>query len=127
MVFCFDFLKFADEVAHTRIVKDAWGHEYDISNIELVLTTSMLKLWKCYNSIEHYLQCCEENHYTFGITKTCPKELERTRGLNYQFIQSYRLSDEQIEELMEVVDYLKDVGKTISELRILGESVVGRK
>lgn len=110
MVFCFDFIEFADEVAHTRMVKDAWGNEVDISKVELILTTSMLKLWNCYESIEHYLKCCEENHYTFGIAKTCPKELESERDLNYQFIQSYNLSDEQIDELIEpTVTMIKDV------------------
>ena len=110
MIFCFDFLEFADNVAHTRMVKDAWGNEVDISNVELILTTSMLKLWKCYSSIEHYLECCEKNHYTFGVAKTCPKELESERDLNYQFIQSYNLNDEQINELIQpTVDDIKDI------------------
>lgn len=110
MIFCFDFLEFADNVAHNRMVKDAWGNEVDISTVELILTTSMLKLWKCYTSIEHYLECCEKNHYTFGIAKTCPKELESERDLNYQFIQSYNLNDEQINELIQpTVDDIKDI------------------
>lgn len=110
MVFCFDFIKFADEVAHTRIVKDAWGNDVDIYSVELILTTSMLKLWNCYQSIDHYLKCCKDNHYTFGIAKTCPKELEKERDLNYQFIQSYNLDDKQIEILIKpTVDMLKDV------------------
>lgn len=110
MIFCFDFLEFADNVAHTRMVKDAWGNEIDISTVELILTTSMLKLWKCYSSIEHYLECCEKNHYTFGVAKTCPKELESERDLNYQFIQSYNLNDEQINELIQpTVDDIKDI------------------
>lgn len=110
MIFCFDFLEFADNVARTRIVKDAWGNEVDLSRVELILTTSMLKLWNCYDSIEHYLSCCSENHYTFGITKTCPKALESRRNLNYQFIQSYDLTDEQIQELVQpTIDEIKDV------------------
>ena len=101
MVFTFDFIDFAEKVAHAYMVKDAWGHEVDIRNVELILTTSMLKLWNCYDSIEHYLSCCAENHYTFGVTKTCPKELESWRNLNYQFIQSYHLSDAQVAELVQ--------------------------
>lgn len=110
MVFCFDFLEFADNVAHNRTVKDAWGNEVDISTVELILTTSMLKLWNCYSSIDHYLECCEKNHYTFGIAKTCPKELEDERDLNYQFIQSYNLNDEQINELIQpTIDNIRDI------------------
>ena len=100
MVFTFDFLAFADEVAGTRITKDAWGNDVDLTNVELILTTSMLKLWDSYESCEDYLRNCVENGYTFGITKTCPKRLECERNLNYQFIQSYDLTDEQIEELI---------------------------
>ena len=53
MVFTFDFVDFAEKVAHNYIVKDAWGNDVDIRNVELILTTSMLKLWNCYDSIEH--------------------------------------------------------------------------
>lgn len=101
MIFCFDFIDFADNVAHSHMVTDAWGNRVDISTVELILTTSMLKLWKCYSGIDDYLNCCEKNHYTFGVAKTCPKELESERDLNYQFIQSYDLNDEQIEELIQ--------------------------
>ena len=100
MVFTFDFLDFADNVAGTRIIKDAWGNEVDLTNIELILTTSMVKLWDSYDSCEHYIKCCMENNYTFGITKTCPDEVESERSLNYQFIQSYDLNDDDIEELI---------------------------
>ena len=99
-MFTFDFIDFADNVAHTRMVKDAWGNEVDISTVELILTTSMLKLWNCYENLDHFLKCCAENHYTFGIAKTCPKQLENERDLNYQFIQSYNLDDEQVEDLI---------------------------
>jgi hypothetical protein len=101
MVFTLNFLDFADNVAHKYIVKDAWGQDVDIRNIDLVITTSMLKLWDSYNSIEHYLACCRENGYTFSVTKTTPKELENERNLNYQFIQSYEFSDEDIDELVQ--------------------------
>jgi len=61
----------------------------------------MLKLWDSYSSLEDYLSCCKENEYQFGIAKVCPRVLENERNLNYQFIQSYDLSDEDIEELIE--------------------------
>lgn len=100
MVFTFDFLDFADKVAGNRIIKDAWGNEVDLSNVELILTTSMVKLWDSYKSCDDYLANCQENHYQFAVTKECPEELESQRLLNYQFIQSYDLSDEDIDELI---------------------------
>ena len=110
MVFCFDFHEFAERVAGKRVVKDVWGNDVDIMGVELILTASMLKLWKCYKDLDHYLAFCRENHYTFGVTKVCPKELENWRGLNYQFIQSYHLTDEQVDELIQpTMDELNDV------------------
>lgn len=110
MVFTFDFLDFAEKIAGSYFVKDAWGNDVDIRNVELILTTSMLKLWDSYDSCEDYIRNCLENGYTFGIAKTCPKELEQERTLNYQFIQSYDLSDEDIGELIRpTMDEIKEV------------------
>lgn len=126
MVFTFDFLDFAEKIAGTYLVKDAWGNDVDIREVELILTTSMLKLWDSYASCEDYVRNCVDNGYTFGIAKTCPKELETERTLNYQFIQSYDLSDEDIEELIrptmeEIQDVLYgDATKTVLFLKGAG-------
>lgn len=110
MVFTFDFLDFAEKISGSYFVNDAWGNEVDIRNVELILTTSMLKLWDSYNSCEEYLGNCLKNGYTFGIAKTCPKELDRERNLNYQFIQSYELSDADMEALIKpTMDEVRDV------------------
>lgn len=127
MVFTFDFLDFGDKIAGGNyIVKDAWGNDVDVRNVELILTTSMLKLWDSYKSCDEYLKCCRENHYTFGITKTCPKQLENVRNLNYQFIQSYDLDNEDIDELIaptieEIYDVLSgDWRKSVVFLKGVG-------
>lgn len=99
MVFTFDFIEFAEKVAHSYYVQDVWGNTIDIRQVELIFTESQLKLWSSYDSVDDYINCCEENGYTFGITKTCPEELESERTLNYQFIQSYDLTDEDIVRL----------------------------
>lgn len=110
MVFTFDFQEFAETVAGTYTVTDAWGNEADIRDVELVLTTSMVKLWDSYDSCTDYLEESLHNRYTFGVTKASPKELESERTLNYQFIQSYDLDDEDIEELIRpTMDEIRDV------------------
>lgn len=111
MVFTFDFLDFADKVADGQyIVKDAWGDDVDIRGVELVLTTSMLKLWDSYDSCDDYLQKSIANGYTFSIAKTCPKALENERTTNYQFIQPIDMSDEDIEEFISpTMDEIRDV------------------
>lgn len=102
MVFTFDFVDFAEKVAGgDYIIKDAWGNDADVRDAELILTTSMCKLWDSYDNCDDYIYTSVGNGYTFGIAKTCPKELESERNLNYQFIQSYDLDDDDIEELIE--------------------------
>ena len=100
MVFTFDFVDFAEKVAGSYIVKDAWGYDVDVRDVELVLTTSMVKLWDSYGSCDEYIRKSISNKYTFGIPKFCPETLESERYLNYQFIQSHELSNEDIEELI---------------------------
>ena len=111
MAFTFDFLDFAEKVAGGNyIVKDAWGDDVDIRGIELVLTTSMVKLWDSYGSCEEYVTKSLQNGHSFGITKTCPKELESERTTNYQFLQSYNLTDDDIQELIKpTMDEIRDV------------------
>jgi len=113
MVFTFDFVKFAQEKAKSFEVKDVWGNVLDIRQVQLVLTESMLKLWDSYESCEAYIKCCKSNNYTFGVAKTCPERLEDERRLNYQFIQSFGMDDDDIEELIaptmnEMSDVLSD-------------------
>ena len=127
MVFAFDFLDFGNKIAGGNyVVKDAWGNDVDVRNVELILTTSMLKLWDSYKSCDDYLRFCHENHYTFGITKACPKQLENVRNLNYQFIQSYDLDDEDVDELIaptieEIYDVLSgDWRKSVVFLKGMG-------
>ena len=113
-----DFRKFAHEHGLTEII-DSWGITHNIDDVELVLTESMLKLWDSYSSIDEYLENCFENHYSFCITKASEKELENVRNMNYQFLQSYDFSDEDIDELItptvtEIQDVLlNDWRKTI--------------
>lgn len=108
-VFPIDFHKFADD-HNVSIITDVWGNRHNIHDIELVLTESMLKLWDSYSSIDDYLKNCEENHYTFAITKSSEEELENVRTMNYQFLQSYDFTDEQINELIApTVNEIKDI------------------
>lgn len=109
MLAVFDFKEFARRHGK-RVVKDVWGKEHDINNIDIILTTSMLKLWAAYNSIDDFIKKSEKNGYGFCVTKITPKHLDEVRTLNYQFIQSYELTDEQIRELISpTVNELKDI------------------
>ena len=124
-VYPIDFRKFGFENGFTTIV-DSWGIEHNLEDVELVLTESMLKLWDSYSSIDEYFKNCKENNYTFAITKAAEFELENVRNMNYQFLQSYDFSDEDISELVnptitEVKDVLQnDWRKTICYAKGVG-------
>jgi hypothetical protein len=108
-IFPIDFQKFAQNHGFTEIT-DVWGNTYNINEIELILTESMLKLWDSYSSLESYLENCEKNHYTFAITKASEEELENARTMNYQFLQSYDFTDDQIDELITpTVNEIKEI------------------
>ncbi len=111
MLFTFDFVEFAKRVNHENyMVLDAWGDWRDVRDYDVILTTSMVKLWDSYNNLEHFIQCCNENHYQFSVAKTTPHELENVRNSNYQFLQTYELTDEELYELCKpTIDEITDV------------------
>ena len=123
MAYTFDFHKFAKEIAHKETVTDVWGNSHNINDIDLILTASMMKLWQSYLDYDTYYQNCIKNGYTFSATKVCPNVLDEERELNYQFIQSYELDDNDIYDLISPsVNKIKsilhtDINKAILFLR----------
>lgn len=110
MLFTFDFVAFAEKVAENYWIQDAWGDWRDVREAEVILTTSMLKLWDSYSSWEEYQENFEKYNYQFAVSKTAPYELEEERQTNYQFIQSYELEDEDIVKLVSpTVDHIKEI------------------
>lgn len=111
MVCEFDFHKFAKEVACANIIKDLYGNEVDINEIDMIITESQFKLWKGYDSWEDYVKCCKENDGRWGVTKFSPKEDKTAVFTNYQFLQVLNLdNEEKIENLCsQTVDWLSKV------------------
>lgn len=110
MLYPFPIMEFADEVANgDYMVQDIWGEWHDIRDVEMILNESSLKLWKCYDGIDEYVAACKESGYGFAVTKITPKKLEDQRMTNYQYLQSYELTDGDIKELCEpTIKWLKD-------------------
>lgn len=99
MVYTFPFVEFAEKVAGSFYIEDVWGVKRDVREADIILTESMLKLWDSYDSWESYYENCEKNHYQFSTPKITPAELENVRDTNYQFLQSYEFTDDEIREL----------------------------
>ncbi len=111
MLYTFDFVEFAEKVAGTYFVKDVWGVIRDVRDADVIFTESMLKLWSSYPSWESYYENCEKNGYSFCATKETPDDLENVRDTNYQFLQSYDFSDDDIAELCKPT--IDEVAETI--------------
>lgn len=91
----FPYKEFAKENGIDTI-KDVWGRVWDIDEVDIVLTTSMLKLSNCYASWDDYYTQTQKYGYTFSVTKQTPKVLDMERTTNYQFIQAMDWDDEDI-------------------------------
>ena len=109
MIYSFDFHEFAKRYYGRDTITDVWGTAHNIADVEIILPVSVMKLWDSYSSLSHYLECCKKYGHGFAVTKTTEKELENERTLNYQFIQSYELSDDEIKELVQPsIDEIKE-------------------
>ena len=129
MAFPFDYIRFAEEVMGASdenperyFIEDVWGEKRDVRESELIITESQLKLTSSYKSWEDYYRNCIDNGYTLRVAKTAPHEVDNVRQLNYQFIQSLPMSDDDIDELIyPTISEIKDivgmnVDKTIAYL-----------
>lgn len=109
MLFTMDFKDFAQNVAHKTTVIDAWGHERDVMDVDVIATTSQLKLWDSYSCYEDYRDNCLKYGYEFRLTKVS-EALDESRNINYQYSQSYYLTDEDIAELISpTVEEIMDI------------------
>lgn len=124
MLYPFPIIEFIEKYNNGNyLIEDIWGNIQDIRNCEMIVTESSLKLWSAYSSIDEYINACEECGYGFSVTKISPHILEECRELNYQYLQSYDFTDEDIEELCTpTIQYLKDAmcGDYSSTIKFLG-------
>ena len=100
MLFTMPFKEFAEEVAHTYKIIDAWGMERDIRDADAIITVSMLKLWDSYPSYEAYYENCIKHGYEFAVAKSTPHKLRNVHTTNYQYLQDFELNDAQIDALI---------------------------
>lgn len=126
LVCVFDFHKFSKEIANKHIIKDIYGVEVNTDNIDLILTESQFKLWKGYNSWEHYLENTKNNDGIWGVTKFSPKRDKDSVFTNYQFLQVLNLdTEDKIKELcsqtIEWFDKITNKDANFSLLYLMGD------
>ena len=109
------------------IITDIYGKKQDLREIDVILTEGMAKLWDSWISQEEYEKNCEINGIDMRVTKYAPKKDKEASTVNYQYIQTIDLDDDDIKELcQETIDYIQGVtydNKDYALLFMLGDSM----
>ena len=111
MVNEFDFIEWCKEENNGNyIIKDIYGKERDLREIDVILTEGMSKLWDSWDSQESYEENCEKNGIIWGVTKYAPKKDKEVLWTNYQFVQTLNLDEDMVHALcQDTVDYIQGV------------------
>ena len=141
MLNTFDFLKFCELKNNGNyIIKDVYGNDVDLREIDVILTEGQTKLWDHFGywdgddfipSQKVFEENIQKNNLVWGVTRYTPEEDDTILIANYQFLQTLKMSDDDIKELCQrTVDYLE--GCTYREywytlLFLLGEKMTDVK
>ena len=111
MVNEFDFIEWCkEENGGNYIIKDIYGKERDLREIDVILTEGMSKLHDSWDSQESYEEDCEKNGIIWGVTKYAPKKDKEVLWTNYQFVQTLNLDEDMVHALcQDTVDYIQGV------------------
>ena len=106
----FNYQEFAKQ-KNISIIKDIYGKEYNIEDVDVILSESQFKLAGAYSSIDDYCKKCEENDFAWGISRVSPKIDKNYSTSTYQYIQNLNItSDDQIEHLCKkTLDWFKNI------------------
>ena len=91
------------------IYKDSEGNyiKADLREYDVILTESQFKLWDSYSDIDSYIDNCRKNKLYWGVSQYTPKEAKHILKLNYQFIQTLNLTQDDIKKLsQQFVDWI---------------------
>lgn len=97
----FDFKKFIEVNGCSSVVKDIYGKEHDViaEDIQIIFTKSQFKMWKYYDSWEHYKEMFKKYGCTAGMTNI-EEDRINDATINYQMLQS--LTDITDDEILEI-------------------------
>lgn len=97
----FDFRKFIEINCCFPVIKDIYGKEHDViaEDIQVIFTKSQFKMWKYYDSWDHYKEMYKKYGCTAGITNV-EEDRIKDATINYQMLQS--LTDITDEEILDI-------------------------
>ena len=105
----FDFKEYAKEHGITTI-KDRYGTEYNVEDVDVLLSESQFKMAKYYSSWEGYLSYHKAYNLKWGVARY-NKEFDDEYVLtNYQYIQVLNLNKEDIDGLISyTTNWIKNI------------------
>jgi len=114
MLCVFDIHKFCQEINNGEyivdtIYKDSEGNyiKADLREYDVIISESQFKLWDSYPDINTYINNCHKNKLYWGVSQYTPQEAKNILKLNYQFIQTLNLNQDNIEKLsQQFVDWI---------------------
>ena len=95
----FDFRGYAHEHGISTI-KDKWGVEYNIDEIDVLLSESQFKIHKYYSSWQEYQSYVNKYNIHWGVARYNKKEDATYSQANYQYIQTLDLTKDEIADLI---------------------------
>lgn len=105
----FDFKEYAREHG-IKIIKDRYGVEHNIEEIDALISESQFKMAKYYSSWETYLSYHHEYNLRWGVARYNKKEDDKYVLTNYQYIQVLDLTPEEIKGLASyTMDWIKKI------------------
>ena len=97
-----DFKKLFSELRVTKMI-DIWGNAHAVADVDMILTKSMFKGfgWMTENGLTwaEYLNQCKKYNYALYISGMDKTEPQNTTELNYQFLNTLALTDEEFRPL----------------------------
>lgn len=114
----FDFKEYARE-NNISTIKDRWGKEYNIEDVDVLLSESQFKTHKYYNSWDEYWQHIEKYDIKWGVARYNKKFDDENVLANYQYLQTLELSKDDIKDLIRPTEkWIKQVcsGDTLYSL-----------
>ena len=107
ILFPVDYKKYCLEHGVTTIT-DIWGHERNILESDMILTESMVKLGKAYDSMEDWLQAGQDYGYNWRVGKVAKED--KFGNSNYQQLLPIHLTKEDCKDFIQPqIDYMKRV------------------
>ena len=126
----FDYLKFCKVNNVEPVLTDVYGQQHNLidENIQIIFTKSQFKLWKYYQSWDHYKQCFKENGCTLNRTNFEEDYIPDTE-ISYQMLQTLTdFTDEEISTFTKrthdkILGIARDANAMLNTLQADEESV----